>query len=707
LPESAAASLRPLEAGSRKPKNREIALSHTLRSWCCAITFAAATWGLPTTNANSAPAPAESFFKRAQVGAHLQLSPDGSKLAFTSSGQGNRVGLYVLDLGPDGKTQGAALYSDLDIARFSWVGSDRLIFSLVDLQAGSGADNERAPGLFTIKLGDRRARMLVKRAGERWVVSGDEAADERNALTWNHELLHVPSQIKDDKDARVVIGEMFGDRDAGLTELRLHWLYLRSGATEPVKVNPPPGALHYWFDSQGEPRVVLTQRGDRQTFQWRAPGQSSWQVIGEGRVNGLPFWPVMVADDGVLYVEHRQGDAGEAVVTTFDFEKNAPRTKPLIAVPGFDVDAVPVRDPSRGTLAGIRLDADAETTVWLSPGQKALQAVADARLPGRVNRISCQRCHAPDALMLVQSWSDRHPGEVLLYRHAEQRWQRVMTVQPGITPQTMATVDLQRIRARDGRQIPVWITLPAGHKAGQRYPTIVMVHGGPWVRSGRWEWDPLNQFLASRGYLVVQPEFRGSDGYGRAHLEAGFKQFGQAMQNDVADALLWARQTGLADEKRACIAGASYGGYATLMGLAQDPDLYKCGAAWVALTDLMLYVKGSFWVEDDISGNARRYSLFDRVGDPDAEADRKMLIEHSPVNRAAQIKAPVLLAFGEEDKRIPLAHGHRMRDALRKAGRDPVWITYPGEAHGWRKEQTQVEFAKRLEAFFAQHLRSP
>jgi dipeptidyl aminopeptidase/acylaminoacyl peptidase len=168
------------------------------------------------------------------------------------------------------------------------------------------------------------------------------------------------------------------------------------------------------------------------------------------------------------------------------------------------------------------------------------------------------------------------------------------------------------------------------------------------------------------------------------------------MQDDVADALLWAQKQGFASE-RACIAGASYGGYSTLMGLARHPELYRCGAAWVALTDLLLYVEGNWWVDDDISDYGRRVSLLERVGNPKDEAERAMLIDQSPIHQAERIRAPVLLAFGEDDRRIPLQHGKRMREALEKAGRTPEWVVYPGEGHGWRLPANRVDFAERLE----------
>jgi len=227
------------------------------------------------------------------------------------------------------------------------------------------------------------------------------------------------------------------------------------------------------------------------------------------------------------------------------------------------------------------------------------------------------------------------------------------------------------------------------------------VHGGPWVRGGRWRWQAMQQFLASRGYVVIEPEFRGSAGYGFAHFRAGWRQFGQAMQDDVADAVLWAAQQKLIDPKRVCIAGASYGGYATLMGLVRHPELYRCGAAWAALTDPALWMRGHWWWSDDVSDEARKYSLPTLIGDLDKDA--AMLLAVSPVAQAARIKAPVLLAFGELDRRVPLNQGLNMRQALRDAGNDPTWITYRSEGHGWQLMENQLDFARRLETFLATH----
>jgi len=276
-----------------------------------------------------------------------------------------------------------------------------------------------------------------------------------------------------------------------------------------------------------------------------------------------------------------------------------------------------------------------------------------------------------------------------------------MEVRKAIDPARMGTTAFERIRARDGRDLPVWLTFPAGAKGPQ--PAVALVHGGPWVRGRHWEWERDAQFLASRGYVVVEPEFRGSQGFGQEHFRAGWREWGRAMQDDVADAVRWAVQKGHVDPKRVCIAGASYGGYATLMGLVRDADLYRCGAAWVAVTDPRLLFKWSY--TGDTAETSRLYDLPKMIGDPVADAER--LAEATPVLQAARIKAPLLVAFGGSDRRVPIEHGNALRDALVKAGSPPEWIVYDDEGHGWLRAANRLDFAQRLERFLDRNLRSP
>jgi len=653
------------------------------------------------------PVPAELFFRRPAV-QDLHLSPSGARLAITTEKQG-RVGLFVLDLqSGDFKVSGSVLFSDIDVHSVQWVDDERLIFRVVDLQEGLGQDYRRAHGLYAVRYDGTELRTLVTRFGRSFITSGDQP----KSLAWNHALLHVPAVSEARVGARadeVVVGELhFGDKE--LVDITPMWLNTRNGRTRTLAIHDsPPYAVHWWFSAPGQPRAVLTRRDGRDTLHWyRLPREAEpgrWVKLAEGPIWRLPFYPAWVGSDETLFVEHRVGGRGEQVLAPFDFSTGRPGA-PRITTPGFDFEGTLIGNTTGTALLGARVDTDAEQTVWFDAAHKAEQERVDAALPGRVNRITCRRCGTADAVTVVQSYSDQAPGQQLLWRQADQggkgSWKVINNQQPGIDAKRMATVDLVRIRARDGHEVPVWITKPAGFQPGQPRPAVVMVHGGPWVRIGHWRWDPMAQFLASRGYVVIEPEFRGSDGYGGQHLAAGNKQWGQAMQDDVADALRWAQGEKLASDK-ACIVGGSYGGYSTLMGLVKDPALYRCGSAWFAVADLMLFVDGGWFVSDDISRSGRRYSLPERVGDP--TKDREMLLAHSPVVQAARIQAPLQLIYGSEDKRVPLAHGNRLRSAMQKAGREPEWIVYDGEAHGLRKTENRVDMALKLEAFLAKHLK--
>jgi dipeptidyl aminopeptidase/acylaminoacyl peptidase len=219
------------------------------------------------------------------------------------------------------------------------------------------------------------------------------------------------------------------------------------------------------------------------------------------------------------------------------------------------------------------------------------------------------------------------------------------------------------------------------------------------VRGASWQWDAEVQFLASRGYAVLQPEYRGSTGFGDRHFRAGFKQWGLAMQDDLADCAKWAVDKGVADAKRIAIAGASYGGYATVMGLVRHPEIFRCGVSWVGVTDPML-LHSSTWT--DITRDASRHQLSVVLGDPAADAE--LLKQASAMTHASRIRSPLMLAYGRLDRRVDLVHGERLRDALRPHNRDLEWVVYDDEGHGWWRTRTRLDFWGRVEKFLARHL---
>jgi dipeptidyl aminopeptidase/acylaminoacyl peptidase len=269
---------------------------------------------------------------------------------------------------------------------------------------------------------------------------------------------------------------------------------------------------------------------------------------------------------------------------------------------------------------------------------------------------------------------------------------------PGIDPKQMGKRDFFRFVARDGMQIPVYVTMPAAKASGPR-PAIVLVHGGPYVRGGSWEWDEEAQFLASRGYVVLQPEFRGSTGFGSTLFRAGWQQWGRAMQDDLADTAAWAVKQGWADPKRIGIMGGSYGGYATLMGLVRNPDVFRAGVEWAGVTDIGLMFSA---VESDASEDALQYDMKTLIGDP--LKDPAAFAAVSPLAQAGRIRQPLLIAHGAQDKRVPLVHAAKFRSAVTEKNPNVEYVVYPEEGHDWYHEVDNIDFWKRVEAFLEKNL---
>ena len=256
-----------------------------------------------------------------------------------------------------------------------------------------------------------------------------------------------------------------------------------------------------------------------------------------------------------------------------------------------------------------------------------------------------------------------------------------------------ASVKPIALKARDGLPLHGFLTLPAGSN-GRNLPMVVMPHGGPFDIFDSGQYDRETQMLAAAGYAVLQVNFRGSGNYGRAHTQAGAQQWGAAMQDDVTDATRWAISEGIADARRICIYGASYGAYSAMMGAAREPGLYQCAAGYVGVYDLpMMYTRGD--IQDRGSGVTY---LREWLGDP------AKLGAVSPVNLAERIKVPVFLAAGGEDKRAPIQHTERMEAALKRTGTPVESLYYKTEGHGFYTEAHRSEYYDKLLAFLARSL---
>jgi dipeptidyl aminopeptidase/acylaminoacyl peptidase len=351
----------------------------------------------------------------------------------------------------------------------------------------------------------------------------------------------------------------------------------------------------------------------------------------------------------------------------------------------------------------VRVLSDARSTAWFDAGMKALQQRIDSALPATINLVTpAERAETP--WVLVESYSDVQPHMWNLFNAETGVVNKIGESYPKLDPRQMGVQEALRYKARDGLEIPAWLTLPHG-STRKNLPLVVLVHGGPYVRGGSWGWNADAQFLASRGYAVLEPEYRGSTGFGDRHFRAGWKQWGLKMQDDIADGAKWAIAQGIVDPKRICIAGASYGGYATLMGLLNDPALFKCGIDWVGVTDIGLLYTGHWSSDSDTTEAYKRYGMPEMVGD--MVKDAAQLKATSPLEQAARIKQPLLLAYGGSDYRVPIYHGRKFYDAVKQHNPDVEMVVYDEEGHGWYLPKNRIDFWGRVEKFLEKNIGKP
>lgn len=323
---------------------------------------------------------------------------------------------------------------------------------------------------------------------------------------------------------------------------------------------------------------------------------------------------------------------------------------------------------------------------------ETIYADLQRQLPGY--EIDLQSHSRDENIFVVAAWSDRTQGVRYLYDTTSKTLTRLAEIALWLREGDLAEMKPITYQARDGLAIHGYLTLPKGD--GNNLSLIVNPHGGPWERDA-WGYNPEVQFLANRGYAVLQMNFRGSTGYGRAFWEAGFKQWGKKMQDDVTDGVRYVIAQGIADPKRICIYGVSYGGYCALAGLAFTPELYACGVDYVGISNLLTFLKSipPYW-------KARLDTFYEMVGNP--ETDKELLAEASPALHADKTRVPVLIAQGAQDPRVNINESDQMVAALKKHGIAVEYLVKEDEGHGFANEENRFEFYEAMEKFLKKHL---
>jgi len=634
----------------------------------------------------AAPPPAADFVRHAQLQG-LVVSPANTHAALLVTNDKGRKVAVVIDLAKPEQQTVIAGYADVDVTSVSWINNRRLVYQAYE--PGFLIDIEKA-GTFAVDLDGNNQRQLISWRSDN-EVTGSNIRTRMLTRGWYY------WQAARDGSSDVFVYRV-QDGNKGRAARELARLNTEDGRWRRLNEGQPAGVDNWVLDDSGELRVVSATLDGRQRLYWKPGDAAEWQLLDDQpALGGATIDPLYIEGDGTLIVSAAPGRDTTALYT-YDPRRKKLSDEPLVAVAGFDVGGGLVTDPRQRQLIGVRVMADQQRTVWFDEGLDAAQRVVDASLPkDRNNRLVCGDCVGA-ARFVVHSSSDRLPGEYLLYDVKQRRVSPLGVQRPWLAEATQGRRSFHRVAARDGLLMPVVVTHPAEAAPGQPLPTVMLVHGGPWVRGTDLAWSAEPQFLASRGYRVLEVDFRGSTGLGGKHYQAGWRNWGTSMQDDLADALAWAGREKLTDPARVCIYGASYGGYAALMNPIRYPDLYRCAVSHVGVTDPMLLFSGN-WT--DIGEEYRRHSMRTLIGDPDQDAER--LRQASPLHRVAELKLPVMIVQGRQDRRVPPVHADRFVSAARAAGVSVERHDYE-DGHGFYIPAYHTDFLGKLEAFLARHL---
>ena len=444
-------------------------------------------------------------------------------------------------------------------------------------------------------------------------------------------------------------------------------------------------------DHSGKVRMVSGEKeGDAVTDIWD-DAKGGWKEFrrskdGDGQIQPLAF----AADDHHIYVS---SNTEASTIGIYQIEPQTGESKLLFRDEAVDLDHI-LYDPVTDEPAGVLYFPDFPAYRFFDPQSAIAQTYAGLQQAFPHSTVMLTSASDDGQFGVVSVGSDTTPTEYYLLNLKSHHISWLFSSMPWMDPEQMSPMTPFVLKARDGLQLRGYLTLPKG--AGEKnLPLVVLPHGGPMAFRDQWEFDPEVQFLAYHGYAVLQLNFRGSGGYGREFEQMSYRHWGTTMQDDLTDATHWAIQEGIADPRRICIYGASYGGYAALMGAVREPDLYRCAIGFAGAYDLKLQRADSDTAETD---EGRAY-LRRALGTDEAE-----LKARSPVFNVDKIKADVLLVHGRDDTRVPYDNLTEMSAALDKAGKHYETLAKRGEGHGFYEEANLVEFHDRLAAFLDRNI---
>jgi dipeptidyl aminopeptidase/acylaminoacyl peptidase len=618
-----------------------------------------------------------------------KISPDGEHFAAIQSFGGKPAALIYKVGAPPGTLPVVIPSSDGVIESIFWAKSDRLVITV--------KSNERV-------MGDSRIRT--------WERTISVKPDGSGIVPLLKNYISLPNNTDDD----VVADSDLDDPDSIFIPLY----------TPNIVMKSPNEYYDPYEDFRLDLLKVNLETGEGHTFETGKYTTNQWIMDGHGHIVArveLMLHPlheqlfVYHNGDWVLSGDYdASGDNGVGVAgLTVDgkslvlLHQNRQSTISMIRHnlatggendvlyqnPDYDVMS-PIRDEWTGRVIGAMYAADKFEYHFFDEAHQALQDGLEKVFPGTsVHATSLDRAE-DKAIVAVQS--PRLPPTYYFLDRKTHAATKILSAYPHLTEADLGEMKPYPYTARDGLRIPAYLTLPPG-KMPKNLPTIIMPHGGPDARDiVGFDW--WAQFLANRGYAVLQPNYRGSSGYGRKFTEAGLHQWGLRMQDDLTDGVKQLIVDGIADPKRICIVGGSYGGYAALAGATFTPDLYACAMSFAGVSNLNEFI---FQIRSDSGQDSQGYSFWtSRVGS-DFD-DHTKLKATSPELHADQVKCPILLMHGEGDTTVRIKQSELEYAALKAAGKNVQFIRFPGEDHYLDFADTRIRMLKELEKFLAAHI---
>ncbi len=631
------------------------------RHWLTTLTSASLI-AATAVSAQAQPArqyPLRDFFKNPEQG-YFRLSPDGKMLGFMQPYE-SRMNIFVQPIDKAGSKEGVkriTAETARDISNYFFKGPQHVLYT-----KDFGGDEN-----FHVVMAD----ITTGKVQDLTPHEGTQAS--------------ILDALPDDDDHILVT---HNKRDKRLFDV--YRINIRTGAETLVAQNP--GNITAWnTDHAGKVRAAGATDGVNKTLLYRETEAEPFKPLLTTNFREAVDIVGWTPDSKLMYVASNRGRDKAAL---FEFDpKTAKEGKLIYENPNVDVDSLGW-SRARKVITQTMVNFEKAEPVFFDKESERVYKALKAKLPGY--QIGVQSMTKDENLLIVAASNDRTPGTRYVYDVKADKLTRLAEINPALAEADMAEVKPISYTARDGLTIRGYLTLPKGVPA-KNLPVIVNPHGGPWYRDS-WGYNGEIQFLANRGYAVLQMNFRGSVGYGRKFWEASFKQWGLAMQDDITDGVNWLIKEGIADPKRIAIYGASYGGYATLMGVTKTPDLYAAAVDYVGVSNMFTFMKSipPYW-------KPFLEMMTEMVGD--AEKDKAQLTTTSPALNAERIKTPLFIAQGAKDPRVVKAESDQMVEALKKRGVAVEYMVKDNEGHGFRLQENQFEFYEAMEKFLGKHLKA-